>query len=120
MADEAASAEAAKEEIAREIARVHADSYGEPATNVQVSLHPGFVAVLMDVRLSRAEETLLDAGHSDSVRETRETFQVAIAPIFSAIVERAIGRRVESFASSTIVEGSRPWSVEVFRLGTSA
>jgi uncharacterized protein YbcI len=108
--------EAVKEEIARELVRVHEESYGDTASNVEIALHETFVAVLMDIELSRAEATLIDSGNAESVRVSREAFQLAIADTFIAIVERATGRRVASFASRAVVETGPPWAMEVFRL----
>jgi uncharacterized protein YbcI len=116
MADETPSAEAVKEEIAREVARVHIESYGGGPTNVEVSIHDGFVAVVMDVEFTRAEQTLVDAGHEESVRVSRKSYQQAIKPTFVAIVERASGRTVTGFSSTTEIDSGRPWSVELFRL----
>jgi uncharacterized protein YbcI len=113
--DGAPSSEQVKDEIAREISRVHLDAYGEPVSNLEVAIHDGFVAVMMEIELSRAEETLIDAGSPESVKVSREAFQGAIEATFTAIVERATGRRVTSFASRTVVLESPPWSVEVFR-----
>ncbi len=112
--------EDAKEEIARELARVHDESYGPPALNLSVSLDDDVVAVLMDIELSPAERTLLDAGRPDAVRATREAYQEAIGEVFVAIVERATGRRVEGFASRTVLTESTPWAIEVFRLRPTA
>jgi uncharacterized protein YbcI len=108
--------EKVREEISREIERVQEESYGAPVNNVRVLLGDDVVTVVMDVVWSRAEETLVEAGQGDAVRTTREAFQEAIAPTFTAIVERATGRRVQSFASRMIV-GPEPWAAEVFRLG---
>jgi uncharacterized protein YbcI len=115
-----ASPEAVKSEIARELVRVHEDNYGAGAQNVQVSLHEDFVAVILDVVLSGAEETLVGANCETAVQHGREAFQVAIAPTFKAIVERATGRRVQSFTSRTVIEDENPWSLEVFRLAPEA
>lgn len=116
MSDGLAREQAAKEEIAREIVKVHEDSYGETACRLKVAIEPDFVVVMMDIEFSPAERTLIDAGNEDSVKVTRESFQLAIAPTFRAIVERATGRSVASFASRTVVEAEQSWSVEVFRL----
>jgi uncharacterized protein YbcI len=116
---EAPSVAQVKDEIAREIARVHVDSYGVAPGRVDVALHENFVVVVMDVGLTRGEQTLIDADSAGTVVASREAFQKAIAATYSAVVERATGRRVEQFASrSTIDEGS-PWASEVFRLGPS-
>jgi uncharacterized protein YbcI len=110
------SPEAIKGQIARELVRVHEDSYGETAYNVEVVLHETLVAVVMDLELTPAEVTLIGSGYSDSVKESRETYQAAIGDTYIAIVERATGRRVTSFASRSVIEGDRPWAMELFRL----
>jgi uncharacterized protein YbcI len=108
--------EVAKEEIAREIVKVHQESYGASAQKVQVALHDDFIAVILDLDLTQAERTLVERGNGDSVKATREAFQEAIEPTFTAIVERAVGKRVIGFASRTIVGPNGSWSIEAFRL----
>lgn len=108
----------AHEEIGREIERVHDEAYGGGLSNLEVLIRDDVVVVVMDVELNRAEQTLVDAGKHEAVRTTREAFQEAIAPTFKAIVERATGRTVKSFASRMIMEP--PWSAEVFRLEPEA
>lgn len=120
MADPDAAREEAKAQIAREISRVHLESYGEPVRDVVVELGERFVAVVMEIVLSPAERLLLESGHRESVRVGREEFQVVIEPVFTAVVERASGRRVDGFASRTVLGGQGPpWSSEVFRLATA-
>jgi uncharacterized protein YbcI len=87
------------EEIEREILRVHEESYGTGASATHVHVIDDFVLVVLDVELTPPERTLIDAGRSETVKATRESYQVAIAPTFSAIVERATGRRVASFSA---------------------
>jgi len=115
MAEAVPGPDAIEVEIAREIARIHEMSYGEPAWNVDVAIHQSFVAIVMDIELTHAERTLLDAGNVESVTLTREAFQTAIAPTFTAIVEHATGRRVSSFGSRTVLRDEQPWSLGVFR-----
>jgi uncharacterized protein YbcI len=100
--------------LASELLKVHEDSYGTGASDVQTHYFDDNVLVIMDVELSRAEQTLLDAGRGDAVKGTRESFQAAIGPTFIAIVERATGRRVDMFFSWMHLEP--PTSVELFRL----
>jgi len=113
------SLDGAADEIAREMVRVHEDSFGRPATNPQVAIHDGFVAVVMEVQLTPAEEALARAGQVDAVRTTREEFAHAIRVIYEAIIERATGRRVEAFASRVAVEPERPWAADIFLLAPS-
>jgi uncharacterized protein YbcI len=104
---------AVREEIAREILRLHQEAYGTGAQNVQVHVADDLVLVVIDVELSTAEETLLGAGRGDAVKATRETFQMAVSPTFKAIAERATGRTVVSFISHMNVDP--PFAVELFR-----
>mgnify|MGYP001123174846 CR=1 FL=1 len=112
---------AVKEEIAREIAQVHLESYGEPVQNVAVEIGERFIGLIMDIVLSPVEQLLVGGGSREKVRVGREAYQEVIEPVFRAIVERASGRRVDGFASRTVIEDEAPsWSTEVFRMAPSA
>lgn len=108
---------AVKESIASEILRVQEESYGVGADAVAVTLDTDLVVVVLDIQLAVAERTLLAAGHADSVKRMRESFQAAIAPTFRAIVEHATGRAVRSFMSTVSIEPL--YAVELFRLEPS-
>lgn len=102
-------------QIAREMLHVHETSFGTSAQSVTVHLLDDVVLVFLDeLELTLAEQTLIDGGDSETVLRTRHAFQDAIEPTFSSIVERATGRRVASFLSTT----SLPTlcSAELFRL----
>lgn len=106
-------------EIGREIALLHEHSYGDAVPTPEVCIADGFVTVLTDIELWKAEKTLIGAGHTEQVRRTREAYQDAVRATFTAIVERATGRRVVGFASRTVIdEEAGSWSVEIFRLGS--
>ena len=72
------------------------------------------VLVALDVELTKAEQTLLDSGKLEAVTGIRESYQEVIGATFSAIVERATGRRVISFVSQMNIEPL--YALEVFRL----
>jgi uncharacterized protein YbcI len=105
---------AAREEIAREILRVHEEAYGTGAEQIEVHLVGDVVLVMIDVELSTAERTLISADRGDAVKATRETFQAAVAPTFKAIAERATGRTVVGFISHMNLDP--PFEIELFRL----
>lgn len=105
-----------EDELVREVKRVHEEAYGRPAANLQVGIEETFVAVVMDVMLTPAEEEMVRGGHGAAVRATREEFSHAIRPVYEALVERATGRRVEAFVSRVSLERERPWGTEVFLL----
>lgn len=116
MTDGAPTTAHIKAEIAREIAKVHEDSYGGAVSNFEVAMETGLVVAIMDIQLSEAETTLIAAGSGDSVMTSHEAYRAAIAPTFTAIVERATGRTVAEFTSRTVLTVAATWSVEVFRL----
>jgi uncharacterized protein YbcI len=115
MAEDRPAVNEVRDEIVREITRVQEEAYGGGVENVQVEVGEELVALAMDIVFNRAEQTLVDAGSGGAVRYSREEFQSAIAPTFTAIVERATGRTVTAFASRMVIDP--PWSVELFRLG---
>jgi uncharacterized protein YbcI len=108
----------AREQIARDMVRIHEDSYGIGTDNVAVHITDEAVLVIVDSGLTASERTLLDAGKTDIVRAVRRSFQEAIAPTFAAVVERATGRRVMSFLSEMSVDPV--YSIEFFRLEPEA
>jgi uncharacterized protein YbcI len=112
--EEDVALEAMRDEIAEEILRVQDESYGETAREAHVIIDGDFVIVIIDSTPTLAEQTLIDAGREDAVQATREAFQDAIGSTFNAIVERATGRRVESFSSRMSIEPM--YAVELFRL----
>jgi uncharacterized protein YbcI len=111
---EGVSPEAVRDEIAQELLKVQEDTYGVGARDISVNVLDDIVLVVIDVELAVSERTLLNAGHGDAVKAAREAFQDAIASTFKAIVERATGRRVDSFDSYMNVESM--YAVEFFRL----
>jgi uncharacterized protein YbcI len=113
MADGAPATAQQEEQISEELLQVHRESYGVGG-RVTTHVLDDSVLVVIDVDLTTAERTLLDAGQADAVKGLRESYQVAIAPTFKAVVERATGRRVDSFASHMSVEAL--YSIEFFRL----
>jgi uncharacterized protein YbcI len=100
--------------ISDEILRVHRESYGTGVHAMRTHLMEDLVVIIMDVELTPAEQTLLDAGNQQAVKDTREAFQGAIGATFTAVVERATGRKVTSFVSHMSIEPL--YAVELFRL----
>ncbi len=112
---EAVPTEEAESEIAREVLRVHMESYGTGAESVEVYIHENLVVVLLDeLDLAASERTMIIGGRPDIVTNMRSAFQDEIGSTFAAIVERATGRRVIGFLSNTSLEPL--FSVEFFRL----
>ena len=86
--------ESAEEEISRELVQIHEDSYGAGVSAIKSYVLDDAVLVILDLEITEAERTLLDAGRADAVRGIREDFQKVVGSTFIAVVERATGRRV--------------------------
>ena len=74
------------------------------------------IVVLDDIELLPNERFLAERGQQELVTQVRTQYQVAVRANFSAAVERATGRTVVGFASTTTL-GDPSFSVEIFRLG---
>jgi uncharacterized protein YbcI len=105
-----------RDEIAREILRIYEESYGTGAANAEALVSESWVIVVLDgLQLLPNEKFLVDAGKQDTVLQVRTQYQHAIRSSFSAAIERATGRTVVGFASTTSLEEPR-FMAEVFRL----
>jgi uncharacterized protein YbcI len=104
------------EEISREILRIHEESYGKGAASAQTFLGEHYVIVVLDdLELLPNEKLLLETGRGDTVMQVRTQYQHAIRSSFSAAIERATGRTVVGFASTTSFDDPH-FVAEVFRL----
>lgn len=117
MNDPLPTRESAEEEISRELIRIHEESYGAGVSAIKSHFLEDTVLVILDLEITEAERTLLQAGKADAVRGIREDFQQVVGATFIAVVERATGRRVDSWISRMSTDPV--YSVELFRLTTS-
>lgn len=100
-------------DISREIVKAHAHNYGRGPTKARTVWREDIVVVILEGIFTRAEQTLVEAGHFEQVRATRQAFQDQVGPLFSQIIEQATGRRVRSFLSQVSEDGV---AAEVFVL----
>lgn len=104
------------DEIAREILRIHEESYGKGAGKAHTYMGQDFVVVVLDeLELLPNEKVLVESGKQDTVMMVRSQYHQAIRSSFSAAIERATGRRVIGFASTTSVDEPR-FVAEIFKL----
>jgi uncharacterized protein YbcI len=105
-----------EDEISREILRIHEESYGKGASAAHTYVGSGYVVVVLDdPELLPNERFLLENGDRDTVAQVRTQYQHAIQASFRAAVDRATGRRVIGFASSTCFD-DHPFVAEIFKL----
>ena len=115
-AREPPTAKEVHDEIALEILRIHEESYGNGASRAHAIVSEEWVMVILDdLELLPNEKFLLENGNADTVIQVRSQYQQAIRATFSAAVERATGRSVVGFASTTSMEEPR-FAAEIFKL----
>jgi uncharacterized protein YbcI len=74
------------------------------------------VVVLDELELLPNEKFLVEHGKQETVVQVRTQYQHAIQASFRAAIERATGRTVVGFASTTSIEEPR-FVAELFKLG---
>jgi uncharacterized protein YbcI len=105
-----------RDEIAREILRIYAESYGTGAERAETMVSEHWVIVVLDgFELLPNEKFLVENGRHDTILQIRTQYQHAIQSSFSAAIERATGRTVIGFASTTNIDEPR-FMTEIFRL----
>jgi uncharacterized protein YbcI len=100
--------------ISNAITRLHRDHYGRGATTTRTIIQRNYVVCFLDGIYTPVERTLIEAGRSETVRQTRNTFQDAMGPKFREAVEEATGRTVIAFMSQ--VHFDPDMAAEVFVL----
>jgi uncharacterized protein YbcI len=110
------SAEEVRNEISRGILRIHEESYGKGAAKAHTYIGDDFVIVVLDdLELLPNEKFLVDHGKQETVVQVRTQYQHAIQASFRAAIERATGRTVVGFASTTSMDEPR-FVAEIFKL----
>lgn len=108
--------EEVREEVSREILRIHEESYPKGAGRAKAFLGEDFVVVVLDdLELLPNEKFLVEHGKHETVIQVRTQYQHAIQASFRAAIERATGRTVIGFASTTSLDEPR-FVAEIFKL----
>ena len=87
--------------IGNAITRLHREHYGRGATTTRtvLSRNGDYIVVFLEDIYTTVERTLIDAGNKETVKETRQAFQMAMGARFSEAVEEITGRKVIQFMS---------------------
>ena len=105
-------------QLSREIVQLHVRLYGRGPTKARSYLHSDYVVCILEEIFTTAERTLIDAGSSEHVEQTRRKFQDAVGEEFISLVERITGRPVRTFLSQVDVESNL--ALEFFIFGEAA
>jgi uncharacterized protein YbcI len=100
--------------VGNAITRLHRENYGRGATTTRTIMQRNFVVVFLEDIYTTVERTLIDAGREETVKVTRQEFQMTMGPAFSAAVEEITGRKVIQFMSQ--VSFDPDMAAEVFVL----
>ena len=100
--------------ISNAVTRLHREHYGRGPTSARTIIQRNYVVCFLDDIYTPVERTLIEAGRTEAVRETRNIFQDAMGPKFRDAVEEAMGRPVIAFMSQ--VHFDPDMAAEVFVL----
>jgi uncharacterized protein YbcI len=90
--------------ISNAITKLQRDHYGRGPESVRTVVGYDHIITLLENTFTPAERTLLDAGETDAVRNTRLAFQRAMETRFITAVEEISGRRVRAFLSQVSLD----------------
>lgn len=86
--------------ISNATVRIMADYTGRGPTRARTSIRDDVVLVIMQDTLTKAERSLLTAGQTDFVMETRRRFQTTMRRDLVTAVEQLTQRNVLAFMSA--------------------
>jgi uncharacterized protein YbcI len=104
--------------ISNAITKLQHDNYGRGPESVRTVVGYDHIICFLENTFMPVERTLIDAGETSAVRETRLAFQRAMEARFVATIEELSGRKVRAFLST--VSLNPDISVEVFVLERDA
>jgi uncharacterized protein YbcI len=90
--------------VTNAVVHLHRSHYGKGPTRSKSYLLGDVVVCIMSDVFTTVERTLIEAGESESVRETRLAFHEAMRERFTGSVEEIVGRRVLGLTSQVLVD----------------
>ena len=87
--------------------------YGRGPEAAKAYVEDDYIFVVMEGGLTRNEETLLEAGKADLVRQYRLAFQETVGPTATSAVEELTGRRVIGYHSQIVFDPTRAFEIFV-------
>jgi uncharacterized protein YbcI len=101
--------------LTRELIRLHKDYYGRGATKARaVFAHRNLLLVEMEDLFLTMENTMVERGEGETVREARRSFQKLMRDEFVSVVEGLTGRQVANYESVVFTDPGRV--LEIFYL----
>jgi uncharacterized protein YbcI len=94
----------AQAEISRRLVQIMKEHTGRGPTQARTTVSDDLVVCLMRAGFTTAEQTLVSAGHADTVHEVREGIHESARGSMVAAVEAVTGRSVTAFMSANHVD----------------
>src|SRR6186997_3044443 len=108
MADAASQSDDAGQsvlaKISTEVVRTLKESFGKGPVKAKSYLLDDFLLVVMRGGVTVAEQTMLERGHSNLVRQFRQTYQNEMGDVLCAKVEALTGRKVLTYQSQILFD----------------
>ena len=74
--------------VSNAITKLHREHYGRGAVTARAVIQRNYVIVFLEDIYTPLERTLIEAGRLETVKETRQAFQMTMRERFSAAVEQ--------------------------------
>jgi uncharacterized protein YbcI len=85
--------------ISNAITSLHREHYGRGATVARTVMQRNYITCFLEDIYTPVEKTLIQNDGQEAVKSTRQLFQQAMRPDFTAAVEEITGRKVVQFMS---------------------
>ena len=100
-------------EVSNAMVGLKKDFYGKGPTKAKTFLNDNYVFCVMEGGLTRNEQTLIERGHEDLVRNYRLRFQEAMEGPTVEAVQRITGRSVIGYHSQIVFNPERTFEIFV-------
>lgn len=113
VADTADPSGSIRSRIATAMVSLKKDYYGRGPDRAKTYINDDYIFVALEGGLTRNEETMLEAGEHELVRNYRLRFQAAMADTATKAVEEIVGRAVLTYHSQILFEPARAFEIFV-------
>ncbi len=111
--DQSARAESVRGAISNAMVGLKKEFYGRGPTKAKTYINDNYFFCVLEGGLTRNEETLLNAGEEDLVRQYRLRFQEVMAGPTTEAIERITGRKVIGYHSQIVFDPPRAFEIFV-------
>jgi uncharacterized protein YbcI len=100
-------------EVSNAMVGLKKDFYGKGPTKAKTFLNDNYVFCVMEGGLTRNEQTMIERGHEDLVRNYRLRFQEAMEEPTVDAIQRITGRSVIGYHSQIVFKPERTFEIFV-------